>query len=355
MKKFQITAKTKSGKAADFEVYIENQTELFELKTNEGFCLGNHYKEGSFIAGKVKDLRPFFDLPEHIKGNIDAKICISSDLKEILELLEKNSLEKAAKRKTQITKAKKELKITGFLKKVGCDWGNTHYYSYKYENEYPDDIKREAQREISETNETAYQICEKLELPYKALEADGTSYYGCEFGEIEANIIYQKAKEQIEKEEKEKQKKEEKKEAKEKIKEEKYKEKIEEAEENEILYFGTEPLAKVDLMLLHSIGAMEKENKIQVYTTRDCRTLKGKSTYDLKGNLKSEGFKWNSKSKDWEIELNEENKELVMSFLKKYDVKGEASHYDMVQCWECGCWVKKSQCTMDGGGWYCGC
>lgn len=121
-------------------------------------------------------------------------------------------------------------------------------------------------------------------------------------------------------------------------------------EKEEILYFGSELISQNTNQLLHSIGANEGTKSISVYTTIHCKKLNGKSTYDLKEKLREIGCKWNSNTKEWEIEKTEENRQKIVNFLNYNDVKGSPTKLGMVRCWECGNWfVSKNNDN------YCGC
>ncbi len=125
---------------------------------------------------------------------------------------------------------------------------------------------------------------------------------------------------------------------------------------NEIMYFGSkEILSSVGFSVLHSLAANEDNDTISVYSTCYATEMKAENTFDLKDVLKNSGFKWNSEKKQWEIPVSDENRKIVIDFLNKYDKKANPSNFDMVQCWECGRWVKRSKCHVDGGGYYCGC
>ena len=101
------------------------------------------------------------------------------------------------------------------------------------------------------------------------------------------------------------------------------------------------------LLALHSLVVRYSKNKNFV-------RIESK-TYDVKEEIKRNGFKWNPEHKCWEIQYSDENLEKAVQLVKKYDKKIDPVAEGYVRCWECGRWFKPRKGDWDGFGWYCGC
>ena len=129
---------------------------------------------------------------------------------------------------------------------------------------------------------------------------------------------------------------------------EKARQEMEKAMEEELAYFDGTPLANITHRLLHSLGARERDGVIAIYETRYCKDFGAPSTYDLRAEIKALGANWNKQEKEWELPCSEENREKVVAFLRKHDVKKDPVAMGYSRCWECGVWHRGRVCPCCG-------
>lgn len=129
---------------------------------------------------------------------------------------------------------------------------------------------------------------------------------------------------------------------------EKARRELETAMEAELMYFDETPLANATNRLLHSIGAYEKNGVIAVYETRDRDALGAPELRSLSSHLEALGAKWNGREGDWELPCTDENRDKVVAFLRKHDVKKDPVAMGYSRCWECGVWSRGRRCPCCG-------
>ena len=123
---------------------------------------------------------------------------------------------------------------------------------------------------------------------------------------------------------------------------------LEAAMETELAYFDETPLANITHRLLHSLGACERDGVIAIYETRYCKEFGAPGTYDLRDEIKALGATWDAGEREWKLPLSEENREKVVAFLQKHDVKKEPVALGYCRCWECGVWYRGRRCPCCG-------
>lgn len=123
---------------------------------------------------------------------------------------------------------------------------------------------------------------------------------------------------------------------------------LEAAMESELAYFDGTPLANITHRLLHSLAARERNDIIGIYETSQCREFGAPGIHDLRDEIKSLGATWNGKEKEWELPRSEENREKVVAFLRKHDVKKDPVASGYSRCWECGVWHRGRMCPCCG-------
>ncbi len=253
-------------------------------------------------------------------------------------------------KKADIEKAM-NLDIIGFKYEMGCDRPSTWRIIYD-ENELSSDImdkREEADKPLVEAIRKTDIGKIAKETGAEPLESTLGSYGGWLFGRKQWPALQQAAEIELEKIEAERLKKERKRaEAKARKDAERQK-----AFDEEIMFFGPEPLASAGNSLLHSIAGSSDGKTIGVYDTIYKKIIpKPTGTYDIKENLSASGFEWNKQEKRWEIPHTAENVSLVTSLLREHATKADPVKLGLGKCWECGRWCYPSELNSDG---YCGC
>lgn len=123
---------------------------------------------------------------------------------------------------------------------------------------------------------------------------------------------------------------------------------LEAAMETELAYFDETPLANITHLLLHSLGACERDGVIAIYETRYCKEFGAPGTYDLRDEIKALGATWDAGEREWKLPLSEENRGKVVAFLQKHDVKKDPVALGYSRCWECGVWHRGRVCPCCG-------
>ena len=106
-------------------------------------------------------------------------------------------------------------------------------------------------------------------------------------------------------------------------------------------------LSSRSLLALHSLS-------VNYSKSRNFVRIEGK-TYNIREEVKRNGFKWNPERKCWETQYSDENLGKAVQLVRKYDKKTDPAAEGYVRCWECGRWFKPKKGDWDGFGWYCGC
>lgn len=201
---------------------------------------------------------------------------------------------------------------------------------------------------LSEGNPELRKVVETSPLGTNAM--GGLTVWECtaeqEAAAIEAEAICHAERERVKKEEAERATQE--KARKDVERAEKARRELEAAMETELMYFDETPLANATNRLLHSIAACEQNGIIAIYETRDCHNLRAPGLRDLSPQLKALGANWNEQEREWELSRSDENREKVVAFLRKHDVKKDPVELGYSRCWECGVWHKGGTCPCCG-------
>lgn len=94
-----------------------------------------------------------------------------------------------------------------------------------------------------------------------------------------------------------------------------------------------------DTKFAHSIGAQIDSKKIKMFTTGASSYIpedKRTTINDIKGILRKTGYTWDKKDNVWYIETTDENIEVMVEILRKYDSRFTIRSLGLVTCSECG-------------------
>lgn len=360
---------TKSGVNLTIEIQVNSVSEEFaRIKL---FLLGENVALSTVNGKYVLDIS-VKKIKKEIEKLFNAKVTTSNVMIQILEndyqSIEKikANLLKPFQEKKEENKRILEEKRAAMPKKLVLQYG---FYWGDYSSE---DIRAiiEIRQEPSGTWEEEKRLysCSKSNLFDSPLVAQiikrpnfmQIGAYGChEITKEEAESMIAYCDAQKAEEEKQKQEKQEANNRIEQESKEKRENEIEEARKEELFIFDADQIySSLSHIFLHSIGCkMSKtKNRIAFYTTGYQRNIKNsRSTYDLRESLKALGCEFDATEKEWFMAYSVENAEKAIQWLKANDTKELPHLLGMERCWECGTYQPRSQMTMDGPGYYCGC